>query len=637
MALSPWAPVAVSVALRLAYLLQIRSNPFFDVPVMDEGYHDLWARELAAGDWGSRLPFFRAPLYPFLLSLAYRLPEGPDFLLIRGLQLLFGAVTPFLVWHLARRLFPERRWMASAAAYVTALDGMLAYFEAELLLESLLAPFSVGLLLLVLGAGETGRARRWLAAGLMLGLFAVTRPNVLLFAPVLFVIATAWQGTTFRWRALRWRGALALTAGTCALVLPVTAANLLGGHDRVLVASQGGLNFFLGNNPEADGWSATAPSTFRLDWWGGYEDAVRLAEEAEGRALRPSEVSRFWYGRGLDWLREDPVRGAAHLAHKLTLLLSRAEFGNNRDIHAFFREFAPMGLPFLWLLAVMTPLAVAGSVSLARRGGPAGATVLIYLGVYSLTIVLFFVTARYRVPLRPVLAVLAVGGARALALELRARPARGSLAAAAVILFAVGVNVNPWLDAYKPAPAIFYQAVAGAQREHGDLAGAVEWLTRAAAADPHLREVHFNLGLMQMEKGEVPAAIAAFQRERALDPGNERNLGALAEALERAGQVEEAERAYSAAEAAGLEYGPALYRHALCLERLERAPEELESMYRRVLDADPSHADAWNNLGVALARQERLEEAVVVWQRGLEASPGHSGMLSNLQRAEDLD
>jgi Flp pilus assembly protein TadD len=60
-------------------------------------------------------------------------------------------------------------------------------------------------------------------------------------------------------------------------------------------------------------------------------------------------------------------------------------------------------------------------------------------------------------------------------------------------------------------------------------------------------------------------------------------------------------------------------------------------MYRRVLDADPSHADAWNNLGVALARQERLEEAVVVWQRGLEASPGHSGMLSNLQRAEDLD
>jgi hypothetical protein len=55
--LSPWASLAVSVALRVAYLLQIRGSPFFDVPVMDEGYHDLWARELASGDWASRLPF----------------------------------------------------------------------------------------------------------------------------------------------------------------------------------------------------------------------------------------------------------------------------------------------------------------------------------------------------------------------------------------------------------------------------------------------------------------------------------------------------------------------------------------------------------------------------------------------------
>jgi cytochrome c-type biogenesis protein CcmH/NrfG len=351
--------------------------------------------------------------------------------------------------------------------------------------------------------------------------------------------------------------------------------------------------------------------------------------------LRPSEVSRHWYGRGLDWLREDPARGAAHFAHKLTLLLSRAESGNNRDIHAFFREFAPSWLPFLWLLAVVIPLAVAGSVSLARRGGPAGATVLLYVGVYSLSIVLFFVTARYRVPLRPVLALLAVAGVDALVAEARSRPVRGTLAVAAVILFAVLVNVNPWLDAYRPAPAIFYQAVAGAQREHGDLVGAIEWLKRAVAAAPHLREVHFNLGLMQMENGDVPSAIAAFERERALDPGNDRNLAALAEALERDGRLEEAEQAYSAAEAAGLEYGPALYQHALCMERLEREPEELASMYRRVLAVEPSRADAWNNLGVALARQGLLEEAVVVWDKGLEMSPTHSGILSNLKQAQE--
>jgi tetratricopeptide (TPR) repeat protein len=524
--------------------------------------------------------------------------------------------------------------MAPAAAYVTALDGMLVYFEAELLLESLLAPFSAGLLLLVLRAGETGSARRWMAAGLMLGLFAVTRPNVLLFAPMLFVIALGWHGRAFRLRAFRWRASLALTAGTCVPVLPVTAANALVGHDFVLVASQGGLNFFLGNNPEADGWSATAPSTIRSDWWGLHDDAIRLAEEAEGRALRPSEVSRYWQGRALTWLIEHPARGAALAARKLTFLLSRVEFGNERDIELFFREFAPIGLPFLGLLAVLTPLAVVGGISMGRRGGPAGATVLLYAGVYSLTLILFFVTARYRVPLRPVLALLAVEGARALAAEVRARPLRGAAIVSAVILFAVTVNLNPWLAAYRPSTAVFCQAVAGVHRAHGDLPTAIEWQERACSAGSRFNEVHFNLGVMRMENNDVRSAIAAFERERALHPDNARNLAALAHALEREGRVEEAERAYSAAEEAGMEHGPALYRHALCLEQLERTPEELESMYRRVVAADPSHADAWNNLGVALARQGRLEEAVDSWQRGLEASPEHSGILSNLKRAE---
>ena len=86
-AVSPtWIAVAVSLVLRILYFIQIRGNPFFDTPIMDEGYHDLWAREIAGGDWTTRLPFFRAPLYPFLLGAAYRV-FGPDLGLIRLLQL----------------------------------------------------------------------------------------------------------------------------------------------------------------------------------------------------------------------------------------------------------------------------------------------------------------------------------------------------------------------------------------------------------------------------------------------------------------------------------------------------------------------------------------------------------------------
>ncbi|HMB67845.1 MAG TPA: tetratricopeptide repeat protein [bacterium] len=631
--LTPWPAVALTLGLRLAYLIQIRGNPFFDSPVMDEGYHDLWAREIAGGDWAGRLPFFRAPLYPFLLSLGYRLPDGPDFLLIRGAQLLLGAVTPLLVWHLGRRLFPARPWIAAAAAVVAALDGLLFYFEADLLLEALLAPMSALLLLLVLRAGETAGPARWLAAGVVLGLFAITRPNVLLFAPVLFGLALGWRGSSFSLRDLRWRAALAVTAGACAIVLPVTAANWKGGGDPVLVASQGGLNFFLGNNAEANGWSATAPSLFRVDWWGGYEDAIRLAEEAEGRSLLPSEVSDYWYGRALDWWREHPGRGLALTARKAVLLLSGAEFGNNRDIRLFFREFAPIGLPFLGLLTVLTPLACIGGVSLARRGDPGRWMVLSYVAVYSLTIVMFFVTARYRVPLRPVIALLAVEGARVLVTLIRTRPGRGAAVTVVAAAGAVAVNVNPWIAAYDPSPAQFYQAVANLYHDNGDLPEAIAWEQRTLATEPTFPEGNLNLGSMYMELGDVPAAIAAFERERQVDPDDARNLASLAQALDRAGRTEEAERTYSEAEALGLEDAPALYNHALCLERLDRPAAEIEAMYRRALAADAAFADAGNNLGVLLARQGRLEEAVDVWRRTLEAAPGHPRLLDNLDRA----
>ena len=55
-----WIAVLVSLLFRAIYFSQIDGNPFFDSPIMDEGYHDSWAKEIAAGDASSKVPFFRA-------------------------------------------------------------------------------------------------------------------------------------------------------------------------------------------------------------------------------------------------------------------------------------------------------------------------------------------------------------------------------------------------------------------------------------------------------------------------------------------------------------------------------------------------------------------------------------------------
>ena len=48
----------------------------------------------------------------------------------------------------------------------------------------------------------------------------------------------------------------------------------------------------------------------------------------------------------------------------------------NQSHRIFFREFAPIGRPFLYLLSVMTPLALVGAVSL-WRGGDIGSRTLV--------------------------------------------------------------------------------------------------------------------------------------------------------------------------------------------------------------------------------------------------------------------
>ncbi|HET9886776.1 MAG TPA: tetratricopeptide repeat protein, partial [bacterium] len=476
------------------------------------------------------------------------------------------------------------------------------------------------------------RNRDWLWAGLALGAVAITRPNILLFSPVAFLLALGWKGERFSLRPPRIAAAVLVTAGALAMVLPVTAVNLLQGKDQVLIAWQGGLNFFLGNNEEANGWSATAPRIMRTDWWGGYEDSIRLAEEARGRKLKPSEVSDYWMERAQGWWKKNPQDGIVLTIRKADYFLSGEEFSNNRNLDLFIRDYAPLIFPARFLLYVATPLACVGAWAIFRRN-IASRVVLAYLAVYALTVVMFFVTARYRVPVRPLLLLLAVEGVFFIVELARRSRRRAFLWSAGTAAFAVLINCNAWVRSYEAPPAQFYQSIATIYHERGDTASALRFQEKTVQIDPAYPDGNLNLGTMYMEAGNVPSAIHSFERERSLDPKDGRNLVSLAQAYARAEKFEDADQTYSAAESAGFHDAVALYNHGILLERLQR-PADAESLYRSAVSVDSSFADAWNNLGVLEARRGRLESAVALWERGLRANPGDPKILDNIRRAK---
>ncbi|NUP89999.1 MAG: tetratricopeptide repeat protein [Candidatus Sumerlaeia bacterium] len=57
-----------------------------------------------------------------------------------------------------------------------------------------------------------------------------------------------------------------------------------------------------------------------------------------------------------------------------------------------------------------------------------------------------------------------------------------------------------------------------------------------------------------------------------------------------------------------------------------------EQALRRLIEVEPLSVEAWNNLGVLLARTERPREARAAWERALTLDPSSDAVRQNLER-----
>jgi len=154
---------------------------------------------------------------------------------------------------------------------------------------------------------------------------------------------------------------------------------------------------------------------------------------------------------------------------------------------------------------------------------------------------------------------------------------------------------------------------------------ALHVLQNATQLSPQNAAAWNNLGnaLSGLEQSED--AIAAYRQAIALHPDFAMAWGNLAGALHDAGQRE---AALAAAEKT-LQYDPQHAKAHLILARLlldQKRFREAESAYRAEISRAPDLMDAWVNLGVALAGQGKLAQALVVYDTAL-ALPTTASMI----------
>ncbi len=550
--------VAVALVFRLVYWLLASKSAFLHTPVVDASFFDIWAKTLAADKVFQAQAFFKPPLYAYLLSWFYQAGLSMTGILI--LQMLTGAVTVLLTFAIGRLVFLPR--VALAGALITALLPILPFFETQLLAESWTTALTLGALLLVLRVvyGRTQAVGRTLAAaGLLMGVAALGRPNLMLLvagvAVWLWLLGRSDGPAAGRVKGISPIGLL--LAGFLIAVSPATFHNLKYGEFSLISANLGS-NLVAGNSDTADGISAIPVGVL----W----DDLQLQSKQAG-ALTPGQASDHLTGQALAWISRNPGRALSLLGKKILLLVNAREGRNNINPIWFAREEGVFLLarwwPATWL---MLPVAILGLVHFRRwdTGGPAGSSLLFWaLVVQALAILPFFVNARFRMPLLPLLALFAAAGGAYL-IHLWKTGDRRALTVSLGFLAALFVVVNvDWFNL-----------------------GSEKWLARD----------WFNQGLIHSRpyadrKPDPAQAEQAFRRAAELGPDEvdfQERLGALllgrAQPLVNAGTAGQSQQDWP--------------RSTAAFSRAEPLLHEARSFHQRAAQIYPRSYRSWMNLGI---------------------------------------
>ncbi len=613
----------VALTVRLIHIWQLKGSPFFDTLLGDANGYDLWAQRLAAGDWVGSEVFYQAPLYPYFLGAVYALFDR-DLLIVRIVQALIGSASCVLLGLAGTRLFSTR--VGLAAGLALAMWAPSIFFDA-VLQKSVLDMFFMCLALWLIAGIDTAGWARWLALGVTMGALALTRENALLLI-ALIALSVVLRGfydrstnvrrtdrsTVERPQNVRRTSVeqlLSFALGLSLILLPVVARNYSIDGGLYLTTSQFGSNFYIGNNPNADGTYASirfgrgSPEFERLD-------ATEVAQEAAGRTLSPAEVSNFWAGRALDFITSQPGKWLQLTGRKVLLLFNRAEMidTESQESHA---EYSTVLWTLGWIghFGLLVPLAVFGMIATwpERRR-----LWLVYalLITYAASVVMFFVFARYRYPLVPFLLLFACA------------PFDSRVRDYVAHTFTQGNSRKLQYAAIVVAFAIF-----------------ANWPLLSPTLMIAITEN--NLGTALQDRKQYDLAIKHHERAIALMPAYAPAYNNLGAALRAAGRVDEAVARYRQALELKPDFASASYNLANALLEQGNAADSAAS-FREALRSTPDSVEAHNNLGIALAQKGDIAGAIAEFRaalaiddRSVHAHRNLGNMLFDLgQRAEGM-
>ena len=393
--------VLAGIILRLIYVFETQGSPFFQNLFSDSKiYYDL-AIKISSGSWIGNEIFFMSPGYPYFLAVIFTI-LGKSILLIRLIQVVLNSINIVFIYLIARNLHSDKA--GYFAAGIAALYSSFIFYSGAVLLE-IVQTFILSLFLVIVTNKELMKKESsWLWAGLLIGIASYFRANILLVFPVIIVWFLVKIFKTGAGKNFVYRTALYFSIGCIVPVMLVTVRNYLIGDDYVLISSNGGINFYLGNNENAPGIYKT-PGDF--DFFSDLS-GEKYAERITGKSLSPSEASSFWLGKSLEYIEGNPVDWLELTGRKLLFFFDNNEIPQSAVMDpSFFAEnystILKLPLPGFFIVFIVS---VFGFLLTWERRKEY-TVIYIFTAAYVAATVMFFIIGRFRVAVSPVFIVFA--------------------------------------------------------------------------------------------------------------------------------------------------------------------------------------------------------------------------------------
>jgi len=541
--------IFAAVALVRAVVLTRLSASAFLLPSRgDMHFYNDWALRILQGQWTDHHAFYGLPLYPYLLALIYKgfgySPFVPGLL-----QAVADGGTAVLLYQLAVRLFGSSdrvdagvQRSSGPAEFLQRNPGPIigclaaaswACYLPEQAYSAILMPTALAVFVFwfviwqVVNRDQPCHARRLLGLRALIGFSAMGVATILFALPL--VVAAIW----FKWinrveTARRWRRNLVASAllmtGVGLGISPCGLHNYLVARDPVLLSAHSGVNFWIGNNPHANGYPKFPPG-LRAGQEAMLGDSIRGAEVAAGRPLKRAEVSQFWSRQAKAYIRGHPGEWLKLIARKIGNFWNAFQY-DDLSIITNLRENGILLPGFMFGLAAA--LGLPGMV-LGARESRASRWVIAAIFLHLASLLPVFVTERYRLAAVPGLLLFAAFGLFQFWRSIIGGCDKRTVAYLIILALATGFvsiprrDLSLWaLDPYNSG----WQAL-----ESKNLPLARRQLDLAYAYVPTNAEINFARGNLSLEEGDKTAAKAAYAATVSLDGTHEgawNNLGVLA-------------------------------------------------------------------------------------------------------------